>query len=67
MRILSFKCYEPVAKQLKNEPSKNRRFNNKSEIIRTLLDMYFNDLIVKHSVHEGMKRKYGDVIGEGIL
>ena len=67
IRIISFKCYEPVARKLKAEPSKNRRFNNQSEIIRTLLDLYHNDPHVKHAIHEGMRRKYGEVIPERIL
>ena len=67
MQIITFKCYADIARKLKAEPKKNRRFNNKSEIIRASLDMYFNDLIVKHAIHEGLKRKYGDAIPEGML
>lgn len=67
MNTLTFKCYAKTARQLHNEPKKNRRFNTKSELIRTLCDLYLNDHIVKHAIHEAMKRKYGAVIDEGIL
>ncbi len=67
MRIITFKCHEPIARKLKREPSINRRFNTKSEIIRTLCDLYLNDHIVKHAVDEGIRRKHGDAIEEGIL
>ena len=67
MNTLTFKCYADTARKLKAEPAKNRRFNTKSEIIRTVVDLYLTDPIVKHAIHEGMKRKYGAVIDDGIL
>lgn len=67
MESISFKCFAPLARKLKGEPKKNRRFNTKSEIIRTLLELYFNDLIVKRAVHEGMKRRYSNLIDEDLI
>jgi len=67
MDIISFKCDATLARKLKNGPSKNRMFNTKSEIIRTVLTVYFDDPIVKRAVHQGIQRKYVNLIDEDLI
>jgi hypothetical protein len=49
-------------KKLKYEPRKNRRFNNMSEILRTLVFLYFNDPRVSAVVHRAMPSHFPGLV-----
>jgi len=61
---ITFKCNPSLAKKLKAEPAKNRRFNNHSEILRTLTDLYLTEFTVKEYIHKALERKYPDIVNE---
>lgn len=67
MQTITFKIDGSLARRLANVPKKNRRFNTKSELLRMLVALYLDDHIVKHAIHEGMKRRYGNLIDEDLL
>lgn len=46
MQIVTFRLEPKTRRKLKREPSQNRRWNNRSEIIRSLVDLYLHDQTV---------------------
>lgn len=54
----------PLAKKLKAEPSKNRRFNNHSEVVRTLVTLYLDSNEFQMATHRLMKQRYADLMDE---
>ena len=62
--IINFKCEPTLAKKLKLEPLRNRRFNNHSEILRILVELYLTDFSVKTFIHGALERKYPDLVNE---
>lgn len=62
MDTITFKLDPAIAKKLRNESAKNRRFNNHSEICRTLVMLYLTDDTVKRVVNEAMRRKYINLV-----
>lgn len=66
LEIITFKCDPTLAKKLKAEPKTNRRFNNHSEILRTLTELYLTDFSVKKFIHAAIERKYPDLVNEDL-
>lgn len=64
MITVTFKLPSELNKRLNKEPSKNRRFNSKSEILRVLTSLYLEDQGVRQSVHYAMKQKYSDIMDD---
>lgn len=64
MKIITFKLNPVLAKKLKSEPSRNRRFNTQSEILRTLVTLYLESQEFKMATHRLMKQRYSDLMDE---
>lgn len=64
MITVTFKLPSEILKKLKSEPSKNRRFNSQSEILRVITTLYLEDPGVRQSVHYAMNQRYTDIMNE---
>ncbi len=57
MEIVTFLLRNDLNRKLKREPTVNKLWNTKSEIIRELIALYFEDHSIKHLVEKRCREK----------
>ena len=67
MKHITFRLRSDIARKLKREPLKNRRWNNQSEILRKLAEFYLENQSVRHAVHKALGMQYSELAAETIL